>query len=115
MNVLDYRPLNVKCWYWKGLVADQRGSAKKQLRLPSMHWNVLAGTLRMIIYRCIFRSMSKRYWTCGMWKMRQGESTRHEDYKSCKGPEPLHWPFPKLSQYEGTGLNLSPPKGSSPS
>src|ERR1700722_15622111 len=71
---------------------------KRQLRLSSTHWNVLASILRGIIYRCIFRSMNKRYWTCYMWKMRQVESKWHEDCRELQGgpnhficlPQSLH-------------------------
>jgi tetratricopeptide (TPR) repeat protein len=116
VDALDYRPLNAKCWYWKGLVADQRGSAKEA---AEAFFNAL---------ECVGKYIEGDYLPVYIQVYEQtildmlhveDEASRIEMarrlQRAAKGAEPLHLPSPKPARYEWTGLDLTPLKGSSPS
>jgi hypothetical protein len=116
VDALDYRPLNAKCWYWKGLVADQRGGAKEA---AEAFFNAL---------ECVGKYIEGDYLPVYIQVYEQtildmlhveDEASRIEMarrlQRAARGAEPLYLPSPKPARYEWTGLDLTPPKGSSPS
>jgi hypothetical protein len=115
-DVLDYGPLNAKCWYWKGLVADQRGSAKEA---AEAFFNAL---------ECVGKYIEGDYLPAYIQVYEQtildilhveGEASRIEIarrlQRAARGAEPLYLPSPKPARYEWTRLDSTSPKGSSPS
>ena len=116
VDKLDYRPLSAKCWYWKGLVADKRGSA---LEAAEAFFNAL---------ECVGKYAEGDYLPKYIQVYQQEildmlqiddqsgkiEMARKLE-RAAKGTEPFHLPSPRPAQYEGTGLDLTPPGTPSPS
>jgi tetratricopeptide (TPR) repeat protein len=111
VHKLDYLPLNAKCWYWKGLVADKRGGAKEA---AEAFFNALECVGKYVegdylpkyiqVYEQEILDMLQIKDEVG-----RVEIARKLE-RAAKGVEPLHLPSPKPAQYEGTGLDLTPPR-----
>ena len=112
---LDYRPLSAKCWYWKGLVADKRGSASEA---AEAFFNALECVGKYAegdylpkyiqVYQQEILDMLQIDTESGKIEMARKLE------RAAKGNEPFHLPSPRPAQYEEIGLDLTPPRTPSP-
>jgi hypothetical protein len=103
VDALDYRPLNAKCWYWKGMVADRRGSAKEA---AEAFFNALecAGKYIEGDYLPVYIQVYEQ--TILDMLHVEDETSRIEMarrlQRAARGVEPLHLPSPKPARCEWT-------------
>ena len=116
VDQLGYRPGCAKCWYWKGLVADKRGSAQEA---AEAFLNALECVGKYIegdylpkhiqVYEQVIQDTVHVEDKAGRIKM----VTKLE--RAARGVEPLHLPSPKPAQDKGLGLDLKSPQLLAPS